>query len=304
MEINWYPGHMAKAKRELAEQLKKVDVVVEVLDARIPHSSRNPDLDKMCAHKKRLMVLGKSDLADPALTAAWVEHYRRKGISCMSAEMNRDAKRILAAINAEAKEVVDRAMERGIRKTVRVMVAGVPNAGKSTLINRLNGQSVAKVGDRPGVTRSTRWVKVGPYLEMMDTPGLLWPRLDDPDAARRLCYTSAIRDEVVDTYALAMHLLEDLLAAVPGRAAERFRLKDPSLRGQEMMEAVCAGRGFLMKGGVPDLDRCCRVILDEYRGGRLGRITLEAPGHTGKQKEEGADEKGPDAPFEGADRDL
>lgn len=301
MEINWYPGHMAKAKRELQEQLKKVDVVVEVLDARIPHSSRNPDLARMCAHKKRLMVLGKSDLADPEMTKAWVEYYRGMGVSCIQAEMNRDAKRILAAIEREARESVDRAMERGIRKTVRVMVAGVPNAGKSTLINRLNGQSVAKVGDRPGVTRNTRWVKVGPYLEMMDTPGLLWPRLDDPDAARRLCYTSAIKDNVVDTYALATHLMEDLLTAVPKAAAERYHLKDPALRGQEMMDAVCVGRGFLMKGGVPDLERCCRVILDEYRGGKLGRITLEAPprADTGKAVED--DEEGSPAPSEGTD---
>ncbi|MBR4502431.1 MAG: ribosome biogenesis GTPase YlqF [Clostridia bacterium] len=304
MEINWYPGHMAKAKRELQEQLKKVDVVVEVLDARIPHSSRNPDLARMCAHKKRLMVLGKSDLADPEMTKAWVEYYRGTGVSCIHAEMNRDAKRILSAIEREARESVDRAMERGIRKTVRVMVAGVPNAGKSTLINRLNGQSVAKVGDRPGVTRSTRWVKVGPYLEMMDTPGLLWPRLDDPDAARRLCYTSAIKDDVVDTYALATHLMEDLLTAVPKAASERFHLKDPALRGQEMMDAVCVGRGFLMKGGVPDLERCCRVILDEYRGGKLGRITLEAPpcADTGKADEN--NEEGSPAPSEGTDGNV
>ena len=224
MEINWYPGHMAKAKRELTEQLKKADVAVELCDARIPHSSRNPDLDRLCARKRRLMVLGKSDLADPALTKAWVEYYRGLGIRCMAADVTRDARRILAAIDAEAKEGVERAMERGIRKTVRVMVVGVPNVGKSTLINRLNGQSVAKVGDRPGVTRSVRWVRVGPYLEMMDTPGLLWPRLDDPLAARRLAYIAAIRDEVVDTYALATYLMEDLLTAFPERTAELFRL--------------------------------------------------------------------------------
>ena len=176
MEINWYPGHMAKAKRELQEQLKKVDVAVEICDARIPHSSRNPDLDRLCAHKKRLMVLGKSDLADPALTKEWVAYYAAQGIRCMAADVTREAKRVLQAIEREAKEGVDRAMERGIRKTVRVMVVGVPNAGKSTLINRLNGQSVAKVSDRPGVTRNVRWIRVGPYLEMMDTPGLLWPR--------------------------------------------------------------------------------------------------------------------------------
>ena len=277
MDINWYPGHMAKAKRELQEQLKKVDVVVELCDARIPASSRNPDLARLTAHKKRLTVLGKSDLADPAVTAEWVGWYREQGIRCLAADIERKSSLVLRAIEQEAEEAVRRSMERGIRKTVRVMVAGVPNVGKSTLINRLNGQSVAKVGDRPGVTRNTRWVRVGPYLELMDTPGLLWPRLDDPAAARRLCYTSAIRDEVVDLWDLTMHLLEDLLEAVPDRVCDRYHLKDPSERGQVLMESVCRGRGFLLKGAEPDFERCCRVVLDEYRGGKLGRITLERP---------------------------
>ena len=312
MEINWYPGHMAKAKKELQEQLKKVDAVVELCDARIPASSRNPDLDRLTAHKKRIMVLGKSDLADPALTEEWVRYYRAQGRRCLAADISRKAGPVLRAIGEETEEGVRRSLERGIRKTVRVMVAGVPNVGKSTLINQLNGQSVAKVGDRPGVTRNTRWVKVGPYLELMDTPGLLWPRLDDPDAARRLCYTSAIRDEVVDLYDLAVHLMEDLLQSVPERVCERFHLKDPSLRGQALMESVCIGRGFLLKGAEPDLERCCRIVLDEYRAGKLGRITLEkppaapekAPEQPARQGEEAAREEGQTDPAAGTDGDL
>ncbi len=315
MDINWYPGHMAKAKRELQEQLKKVDVVVELCDARIPSSSRNPDLGRMTAHKKRITVLGKSDLADPDLTAEWVRFYRERGQQCLAADIGRKSSLVLRAIREEAEEGVQRSLERGIRKTVRVMVAGVPNVGKSTLINHLNGQSVAKVGDRPGVTRNTRWVRVGPYLELMDTPGLLWPRLDDPAAARRLCYTSAIRDEVVDLYDLAVHLMEDLLLSVPDRVCDRFHLKDASLRGQELMEAVCVGRGFLLKGAEMDLDRCCRVVLDEYRGGKLGRITLERPPkapvkddaqarEAAPREKEVRDGQGQTDPVEGTDTDL
>jgi ribosome biogenesis GTPase A len=157
------------------------------------------------------------------------------------------------------------------------MVVGVPNVGKSTLINRLHGGSIAKVGDMPGVTRANQWVKVTPYLELLDTPGLLWPRLDDPLAARRLAYIAAIRDEVLDTAQLAIQLLTDLITVTPKTVQERFKIKDLSLRGPDLLDAVCVGRGFLMKGGVYDTERACKVVLDEFRGGKLGRITLEAP---------------------------
>ena len=303
MEINWYPGHMAKARRELEEQIRKADVVIEVCDARIPHSSRNPDLKRMCARKKSITVLGKSDLADPALTESWVQYYRSQGLSCISVDMNRQSKAVLRAIERETKDSVDRAMERGIRKTVRVMVAGVPNVGKSTLINRLNGQSVAVVGDKPGVTKNVRWVRVGPYLELMDSPGLLWPRLDDQVSARRLCYTSAIKDDVVDVEALTIHLLEDMLEAVPQRVIERYRLKDASLRGPELLEEVCRGRGFLMKGGLADTERACRVVLDEYRGGKLGRITLERPPQTIEESGVSPDAQEPGREAAGTDAD-
>jgi ribosome biogenesis GTPase A len=191
--------------------------------------------------------------------------------------MNKQAKAALALIDKAAKETVERAAQRGIKKTVRAMVVGVPNVGKSTLINRLHGGSIAKVGDMPGVTRANQWVKVSPYLELLDTPGLLWPRLDDPLAARRLAYIAAIRDEVVDTAQLAVQLLTDLIGTAPKAVQERFKIRDLSLRGPDLLNAVCEGRGFLMKGGVYDTERACKVVLDEFRGGKLGRITLEAP---------------------------
>ena len=277
MEINWYPGHMARAKRLLSDQLSRVDVVIELCDARLPLSSRNPDLKRLTEKKERVLLLGKSDLADPALTSEWLNLFKRQGLSCMALDMNRQAKAALGLIEKAAKETVERSAQRGIKKTVRAMVVGVPNVGKSTLINRLHGGSIAKVGDMPGVTRANQWVKVTPYLELLDTPGLLWPRLDDPLAARRLAYIAAIRDEVLDTAQLAIQLLTDLIAVMPKTVQERFKIKDLSLRGPELLDAVCVGRGFLMKGGVYDTERACKVVLDEFRGGKLGRITLEAP---------------------------
>ena len=278
MEINWYPGHMAKAKRQLADQLGRVDVVIELCDARLPHASRNPDLDRLISGKKRVLLLNKADLADPAVTSMWLNHFRAQGIDCAPFNAaSGKAKDALALIDQAAKEMVERAAQKGVRKTVRVMVVGVPNVGKSTFTNRLHGGAIAKTGDRPGVTRSNQWVRITPYLELLDTPGLLWPRLDDQVAARRLCYIGTVKDDVVDLPMLTIHLLEDMLAVKPQAVMERFRMKEPDMQGEALLEAVCRGRGFLMKGGVCDYDRCCAVVLDEFRGGKLGRISLETP---------------------------
>ncbi len=278
MEINWYPGHMARAKRLLADQLGRVDVVIELCDARLPYASRNPDLDRLIQGKKRVLLLNKSDLADPSATKVWINYFREQGIDAYAYRSlggkNKDG---LAVIEKAARETVEKAAQKGVRKTVRAMVVGVPNVGKSTFTNKLHGGSVAKTGDRPGVTRSNQWVKITPYLELMDTPGLLWPRLDDQTAARRLCYIGTVKDDVVDLPMLTIHLLEDMLAVKPQAVAERFKLKDTTLQGEALLEAVCRGRGFLMKGGVCDYDRCCAVVLDEFRAGKLGPLTLEMP---------------------------
>jgi ribosome biogenesis GTPase A len=275
MQINWYPGHMSKAKRLLGEQLSRVDVAVELCDARLPLSSRNPDLDKMIGGKCRVLLLNKADLADPSQTKAWLALFSSQGIAAAAITASSQGHDAMRLITNAAREAVARAEARGIKKTVRAMVVGVPNVGKSTLINRLHGGAIAKVGEKPGVTRANQWVHITPYLELLDTPGMLWPRLNDPLAAKRLAYIAAIRDEVLDVPMLAMSLLEDLLTVIPRAAQERFKLTDPSLRGIPLLEAVCKGRGFLMRFGEPDMDRACAVILDEYRSGKLGRITLE-----------------------------
>lgn len=285
MDINWYPGHMAKAKRLLADQLGRVDVVLELCDARLPHASRNPDLDKLISGKKRVLLLNKADLADPQATSAWLNEFRKQGLDAVSYNANAGkAKDAMAVIERAARETVERAAQRGIKKTVKAMVVGVPNVGKSTFTNKLHGGSIAKTGDRPGVTRSNQWVRINPYLELMDSPGLLWPRLDDQLAARRLCYIGTVKDDVVDLAMLTIHLLQDMLQVKPEAVMERFRFNDATLRGEELLEAVCKGRGFLMKGGVYDYDRCCSVVLDEFRAGKLGRITLEMPRKAEKQR--------------------
>ncbi len=292
MTISWYPGHMAKAKRLLESQLSRADVVVELCDARIPLSSRNPDLDAMISLKPRLLVLNKADLALTGATNAWIRHFRGSGLNALSAASVKSADAVLSAVHALTREKAERDKSRGIRKTIRAVVVGVPNTGKSSLINRLAGSSI-RTENRPGVTRSNQWVKLSPYLELMDTPGLLWPRLGDPACARRLAYVAAVDDAVLDRYRLALALAEELVELAPGAFCARFRCADPALRGQSLMEAVCAGRGFLHKQGQPDLQRAAAAVLEEFRNGKIGRITLEFPrekgGSSRERKTEGGD---------------
>lgn len=277
MQIQWYPGHMAKAKRLLTDQLRRVDVVVELCDARLPRSSRNPDLETLAGGKQRILFLNKADLADEAATQAWLSAFQREGVQAAPfVSVRGRASDAVRRIESAARAVVERYAARGVKKTVRAMVVGVPNVGKSTFINRLHGGSIAAVGDRPGVTRAQQWVKISPYLELLDTPGLLWPRLNDQEAAVRLAYLGTIRDVIIDQQELAMRLLETLMALRPQAVMERFKLKDPPAAGIGLVEAICRGRGFLLSGGRCDVERAAAVVLDEFRAGKLGRITLEA----------------------------
>lgn len=232
----------------------------------------------MTAGKRRILLLNKADLADPEATRRWVRFFQARGETAYPVHaISLKSKELLGTIDRSVRDVVETAEEKGIRKTIRVMVIGVPNVGKSTLINRLRGTSIAKTGDRPGVTKSNQWIHVTPYLDLMDTPGMLWPRLDDQLAARRLCYIGSVKDDVVDIYALAISLLEDLKASCPETLSVRFHVEDLNVENVELLDAVCRGRGWLLRGGRFDYDRCCNVVLDEFRSGKLGKITLELP---------------------------
>lgn len=275
--INWYPGHMAKTRRLLIEQLRAVDAVIELCDARAPLATRNPDLEKLTRDKTRILVLNKADLADDRQTARWLEHFRRQGLAAMRFNSNGGkVKDILGYIEQASKPALDRYAARGVRKTVRFMIIGIPNVGKSTFINRLHGSAIAKASDRPGVTRANQWVKIGPFLEILDTPGMLPPRLDDQQGARLLAYLGSIRDEIMDTEDLAGALMALLYQIDPAALSARYKLpEDCGTEPHELIEAACKGRGWLLSGGRYDTDRAAALVLDEFRGGRIGKITLE-----------------------------
>ena len=275
--INWYPGHMAKTRRLLIEQLRAVDAVIELCDARAPLATRNPDLGKLTRDKTRILVLNKADLADDNQTARWLEHFRREGLTAMRFNSNGGkVKEILGHIEQASKPALERYAARGVRKTIRFMVIGIPNVGKSTFINRLHGSAIVKASDRPGVTRANQWVKIGPFLEILDTPGMLPPRLDDQQGARLLAYLGSIRDEIMDTEDLAGGLMALLYQIDPAALRARYKLpEDCGTQPHELIEAACKGRGWLLSGGRYDTDRAAALVLDEFRGGKIGKITLE-----------------------------
>ena len=277
--INWYPGHMAKTRRMLVDNLKMIDVVVEVIDARAPLASRNPDFDDLFAGKARVVLLNKSDLADSNATKRWITHFNRRGIEAagISATGGSAKKVAVSLIEQAAKPKVDALKQKGINKVIRAMIVGIPNVGKSTLINRIAGQNRAEVGDKPGVTRGKQWVKITPYLELMDTPGMLWPKLEDQELAKHLAYLGSIKDEVMDSEELALDMLALLQSISPAQVAERYSKLTAETPKQDLLKAVCLSRGFLLRGGELDTERASHVVLDEFRAGKVARVTLELP---------------------------
>ena len=275
--INWYPGHMAKSRRLLQDQLRAVDAVIELCDARAPQATRNPDLGRLTRGKTRILVLNKADLADDSQTARWLERFRREGLTALRFNSNGGkVKDILGRIEAASKPALERYAARGVRKTIRFMVIGIPNVGKSTFINRLHGSAIVKAGDRPGVTRANQWVKLGPFLEILDTPGMLPPRMDDQEGARLLAYLGSIRDEIMDTEDLAGGLMALLNDVNPNALAARYRLPEGcGTAPHELLEAACKGRGWLLSGGRYDTARAAALVLDEFRAGKIGKITIE-----------------------------
>jgi ribosome biogenesis GTPase A len=279
MDINWYPGHMAKAMRKMQESLKAVDFVIEVADARIPRASRNPDFDELFRTKARVIVLNKTDLADPARTRQWLEWYKKRGEASVGfiATERKGKEELLAMMQEAAREKVERMAARGAKKTVRALVAGIPNTGKSALINALSGSASTRTGNKPGVTRGGQLIRITPWMELMDTPGVLWPKLDDPEGALNLAFTGAVKEEVLEPYALALELIKTLSVQYPGAIASRYKLDDEHGGAAETLLEICKKRGCIMGGGEPDEERAARMVLDEMKAGKLGRITLETP---------------------------
>jgi len=281
MNIQWYPGHMAKTKRLISENLKRVDAVCEIVDARIPISSRNPDLDQLAAGKPRLVLLNRIDLADPNATKAWVQYYKSKGI--LAVETNSKTGNVsgafISAIQNLLSEKIARYQESGqVGRTIRIMVCGIPNVGKSTFINRVAGRSAAKAEDRPGVTRTTQWIRVSQTIDLMDTPGVLWPKFEDKLVGLNLAFTGAVKDEILDLETLAAFLMETLADIAPQALNNRYKLDaKPGDDGFQLLEKGALRRGFRISGGEFDIERMSRVLLDEFRSGVLGRITLELP---------------------------
>ena len=282
MDIQWYPGHMAKARRQLTEELRLIDVVAERVDARAPLSSRNPDFDDLFYGKERVVLLNKSDLADPAVSKKWIGYYESLGYSatCIVSTEMKSKQAAMQVIDRAAAPKVQRMREKGVLKVVRAMVVGIPNVGKSTLINRVAGGKKAAVGDRPGVTRAKQWVRITPYLELCDTPGLLWPKIVDQTMAKNLAFLGSINDEIIPLEQLAAELAEKLLLLAPEKLILRYTGIEKGMPGNECLLAIARQRGFLFPGGEPDAERAARILLDEFRGGKLGRITLEVPPET------------------------
>ena len=281
MNIQWYPGHMTKTRRMIQSQLKHMDAVCEILDARIPLSSRNPDVEELTAEKPRLIVLNRIDVADSDATRRWAAWFKSRGFAVLevNAKEGQGTARFAAAVRELLAEKLAAYAEKGqAGRMVRVMILGIPNVGKSTFINKVAGRKTAKAEDRPGVTRTQQWVPVDRSLELMDTPGMLWPKFDDPQVGLHLAFTGAVRDEILDTETLACRLMELLGRRYPQALAERYKIEiAPEDTGYDLLMKAGRRRGFMVRGGEVDTERMAKILLDEFRGGKLGRFTLELP---------------------------
>ena len=278
MNYQWYPGHMTKAKRAMQEDIKLIDLIIELVDARVPLGSRNPDIDELGKNKSRLVLLNKADLADPAANKAWCAWFEKQGISVLeiNARSGAGMKGINAAVATACKEKIERDRKRGIlNRPVRAMVAGIPNVGKSTFINSFAGKACTKTGNKPGVTKGKQWIRLNKSLELLDTPGILWPKFEDQTVGLHLALIGSMNDEVLVKEELAMSLLEILQERYPGLIKQKYDAEAETTLG--LLEAICENRKCYKKGGELDLEKISGMLLDDFRNGRIGRISLERP---------------------------
>lgn len=280
MNIQWYPGHMVKTKRLIKEDIALVDIIIELVDARIPRSSRNPEIDDIIGQKKKLLVLNKKDLADDNITNKWISYYKNNNITAVAVNANKGAglEQIISLSKEVLKEKLERLRQKGIvNRPIRAMVLGIPNVGKSSLINKISGKTSAKAEDRPGVTRGKQWIRLRKDFELLDTPGILWPKFDDEEIAYNLAFTGAIKDQIMDVEELAFKLIEKIVVIKPQALIERYKLSDIEKEGYKIAEDIGKNRGCIISGGEIDLLRTAQLVIDEFRGGKLGPITLELP---------------------------
>lgn len=281
--IQWFPGHMAKTRRMIKENLSLVDGVVEILDARIPFSSRNPEMDRLVKGKPKMLLLNKSDLADPNVTNQWIDYYKKLGVSAVlpiDCKNGKGVKNFLPTLkNQVLNDLIAKRESKGmVGVPLKIMIVGIPNVGKSSFINKMAGGKRAKVEDRPGVTRTKQWVKFGENVEMLDMPGVLWPKFEDQTVAHKLAFTGAVKDDVIDLETLSMMLLENLSQSYPKALIERYKIDiSPDDNGISLLEKVGRKRGMLISGGEVNTERASIMVMDEFRGGKLGKITLETP---------------------------
>lgn len=281
MNIQWFPGHMAKTRRMLSENLKLIDVVIELLDARIPKSSQNPEINQLVKNKLRIIALNKSDLADPQKNSMWVDWFKQEGIDaiCINAITGDGIKNLIFQLKKIMEPELKKAAARGRKfRPIRTMIVGIPNVGKSALINKIAGKAAAVTGDRPGVTRNKQWVRINPEIQLLDTPGILWPKFDDRQTGLNLAYTGAIRDEIIDVATLASNLLEMLAKLYPEQLKNRYKFDEVVEKpGHVLLEEAGRKRGCLVSGGEVDYYRISNIILDEFRAAKIGRMSLEIP---------------------------
>ena len=279
MNVQWYPGHMTKAKRQMQEDLKLIDLIIELVDARVPLSSRNPDIDQLGQNKSRLILLNKADLADERQNEAWKEYFQKRGFHVVKVDSRNGSgmKTIQNVIQEACKEKIERDRRRGIKnRPIRAMVAGIPNVGKSTFINSLAGKACAKTGNKPGVTKGKQWIRLNKNVELLDTPGILWPKFEDQAVGLKLAFIGSIKDEILQTEELASELVDFINRSYPGVLEEKYAIEHSDDKF-EVLEKIAQSRHCLVRGNEFDTEKAAAILLDDFRNGRLGRITLEVP---------------------------